>query len=473
MSIEKGKWVIPPQTELTEKENKESAMRSAFYDQYQEILNNPDRYKKFKKVVKIGLEMEYCFLDSTSLTPARESQRDSIIKALNEKWKTTEHEIEPADVELGAFQMELRTDPIDILSNGVNALHADLDWRTIDMKIAAENRDLLVLSCGTNPFIEIDEIQRTSKEKYTLVPNFHNENKRQGLNTVIGTKEQVDVRDAAVVAVCSAMQVNLEAKDFEDAVDKLNRSFVIVPHAMALGSNARFLAEKDTGLSELRMMAWLISHDTRTLKETERGAITRIGLPGIYYKNLEDCFQRMTAYPFILYSPENALAIATGLNWRDVRIKFIKDSAVVEFRPTSMQSTTTENIGIVLFYVGRLAWSQKVNEPLLNLKLIEENRNLAMIRGFGGEMWDSVDGKLQKESIRIVLARQIKRAKEGLDWLGIPEKQYKAYFDILKRRLGTGSPSEQLANRFYPLREKGFSRKEALAQALKELHGLY
>ena len=454
---------------LTEREKKESEMRRAYYDQYQEILNNPDKYKKTEKVVKTGLEMEYSFLEE-NLNQAPENARDAIMEDLN-SGRSDKYKL--ADVELGAFQMELRTDPIDILRSGVGTLEDELDSRVNLMLAAATKSRLLTISCGTNPFIEIDKIKRSTKEKYILVPNFHNENKRWGLNTIIGTKECVNVRDAAVIAVCNAMQVNLEARNFEDSIDKLNRSFIIVPFAMALGGNARFLNNNDTGLTELRMMAWEISHDTRTLEETERGAITRIGLPGLYYKDLRDYFQRMSVYPFILYSPENALAIATGLNWRDARIKFKENSAVVEFRPTSMQPTVSDNIAMVLFYIGRLAWSQKENEPLLDLSLVEENRNSSMNHGTRGEMWDLVGHKLTKELTKVVLKRQIKRAKDGLSWLGIPEEQYKTYFTILNNRLMEGSPSDQLTEIFYNLQEEGFSKKDSLVLALMETKGLY
>ncbi|MFZ5366324.1 MAG: hypothetical protein ACOZBZ_03430 [Patescibacteria group bacterium] len=466
---DKDKWVLPLMSKLTEREKREDEMRRAYYDQYQEILNNPDKYRKTEKVVKIGLEMEYSFLQE-DLSQAPESARDVIMNELNEG-RSDKYKL--ADVELGAFQMELRTDPIDILGSGVNVLEDELGSRVNLMLAATRKRNLLTISCGTNPFVEIHKIKRSTREKYVLVPNFHNENKRWGLNTIIGTKEQVDVRDAAVVAVCNAMQVNLEAKNFEDAVDKLNRSFIIVPFAMALGGNARFLSNKDTGLSELRMMVWEISHDTRTIEEAEKGAITRIGLPGIYYKDLRDYFQRMAAYPFILYSPENSLAIATGLNWRDVRVKFKDNSAVIEFRPTSMQSTVFENIGMILFYVGRLAWSQKENESLLNLSLIEENRNSVMIHGLWGEMWDFVDNELKKETTRDILARQINRAREGLAWLEIPEEQYEEYLTTLEKRLMTGSLSDQLAEKFYRFQKKGLPRKKSLALALEEIKGLY
>jgi hypothetical protein len=267
----------------------------------------------------------------------------------------------------------------------------------------------------------------------------------------------------------NSIQCNLEASSFEDAIDKTNRSFAIGPMAVALASNARFLEEKDTGIADIRMIAWEKSHDTRTALETEQGKITRIGLPGLYYLDLRDYFQRVPCYPFILHDPEHAFQIGIGLNWRDTRIKFIEDSVVVEFRPVSTQSTVKENIAIMLFYLGRLQWSSQHKEPLLDLKLVEQNRDQAMYFGLNSKLWTHKDKKTELLPAEIALDLELKRAVSGLKSFGFSSDDINYYFEVLHKHLAEKeSPSDKLAQRFYKYYSSDCSKKESLILALDE-----
>jgi len=458
------RYRVPEQTPLTETERKENEMRLAFSRTAEEVLGQESRFIKNPGDLRVGLEVEYSVL-SKEFSQATGECRDQIVKS-NPGF---------ADVELGAAQLEWRTDPLYLNQAGLGALEDIFIDNEGKIKESAREQGVHLLRAGSNPFVLIPEIERTNKTKYQQVPDYHNDSKRWGLYTKIGVGEDgvVDVRDAAIIALTNSVQCNLEASSFEDAIDKANRSFAIGPMAVALSGNARFLEEKDTGIADTRMIAWEKSHDTRTALETEQGRITRIGLPGLYYQSLRDYFQRISCDPFILHDPEHAFQVGIGLNWRDTRIKFIEDSVVVEFRPVSTQPTAKENIAIMLFYLGRLQWSSQHKEPLLDLKLVEQNREQAMYFGLSGSFWTRKDNKRELLPAEIALDLELKRAASGLKSFGFSNEEINYYFTVLHKRIAEKeNPSDKLARQFYKYYSLGYSKKESLILALNENGGL-
>lgn len=454
--------ILPKETPAPETLRRETEMRKAFHEVADEILRNESRFVKPEGNLKVGLEVEYSVVTNKVLQ-APESARDQII----EENKTF------TDVELGAAQLELRTIPMIINQVGFQGLEEELQSKENQVQVSARRSGLFLLKVGTNPFIDIKDIVRTNRPKYVLVPNYHNDNKRYGLNTVIGNVERVDVRDAAVVALSNSVQCNLETCSFTDAVDKANRSFMIGPIALALGANARFLEQKDTGLADTRMLAWEISHDTRTALGTEEGQVTRVGLPGLYYQDLRDYFQRITVYPFILHNPKTAFQIGIGLNWRDTRIKFIENSIVIEFRPVSTQFTTRENVAMMLFYLGRLQWSCLHKEPLMNLKAVNQNREQAMWYGINSMLWARKDRKLVLLPASVAVRIELERAVEGLKVSGFTKREIDNYFDLLRERIcRKQTPSDKLAERVHHYASLKFNREYSLFLAINDLKGV-
>lgn len=465
MDIERKKPrsnILPKEVPVPEILRRETEMRKAFHKVAEGILRDEHRFIKTEGNLKVGLEVEYSVVTDNS-SQAPEAARDQII-AENKEF---------TDVELGAAQLELRTIPMVINHAGLGGLEEELQSKESRIQASARRSGLFLFKVGTNPFVDIKDIVRTNKPKYLLVPNYHNDNKRCGLNTLIGTVEQVDVRDAAVVALSNSVQCNLEASCFADAVDKTNRSFMIGPMALALGANARFLEQKDTGLADTRMLAWEISHDTRTAIETEEGLITRVGLPGLYYQDLRDYFQQITVYPFILHNPEAAFQIGIGLNWRDTRIKFIENSIVIEFRPVSTQFTTRENVAMMLFYLGRLQWSCLHKEHLMNLKAVSQNREQAMRYGINSMFWTRKDRKLVLSPASAAIRLELERAVEGLKVSGFAKREIDNYFDLLRERIDRKqTPSDKLTERVHYYDSLKFNREYALFLAINDLKGV-
>jgi hypothetical protein len=417
----------------------EIGMKTAFAVEVAKILMHKDRFTKAPGRMKIGFEMEASLIDEIG-QPVTEQVRDAIRET-----------VPSADPELGAAQIEWRTDPIELNADGgLRQLVDQAVSRDAQMRDAAASHGAKVLRLGTQPLIAVSEVERTNKQKYKEVPDFHNR-KRTRTNTAIGpNNERVDLNDASVVALLNSLQCNLEAESLEDAVDLTNRSLMIGPLMVALSGNARFLEGKDTTFNDVRATAWETSHDTRTEAERHAGKGLRIGLPVDYFSDMKDYFKRVGSHPFILNDAKNALRIGIGLFWQDTRIKIIGDSAVVEFRPVSIQPSVQEDIAVMLFYLGRLEWSKMTNEKLMPIEEVRERRAMAMMIGISPFLNELPD--------------ELEKAFATLEHRGLAHDELLPFFDILKQRVIDGqTPADVFAGRVHSFRGE---REDAIKNAI-------
>lgn len=452
------------------KDVQEKEMRSEYRKQAREIIASPERFWKDGDSLKIGFESEVAIHSWDLALHQFEGRRDAIRQEVPDS----------TDVELGAAQIELRTPPINVLASGGFAAIASLYKESFASLVQATQRHgCSVLRVGANPFLPVKNTPRTHKPKYQLVPDFYNEHRRKDADTLIGLgQDRIDIGDAAVVSLFQSFQVNMEANSFLDACDKMNRSFMVAPYLLACSANSRYLECLDTKMQDLRMIGWEKSHDTRmqdmrvlawegsfdvrTREEIKAGQVLRVGLPERYFADMADYLNRAGRFPFILYQPDAALGIAIGMTWLDTRVKFIGDSLVVELRLLPTQPTIEEELVLTLFYIGRVTDSQMRSEALLPIEYVRENRLSAMLYGMHRSMWFLSDsGMLERLKYKVGMRREIKRAKQGLEHVGLLGSLDE---QLLQSALRVGSPSDRLAR---ALRGETISH-QAMRQALME-----
>ena len=412
---------------MSEKLHQEE-MLQVFREQARDILKDQDRFIKNRDDLLVGFESETAIYKDEKFLDGLEAARDSILSELSDI----------GDVELGVAQIELRTPPVNLLKLGgvseLFALHQNNDQRLTQ---AARARGYRILRVGANPFLPTVNSPRTNRPKYHQVPDFYNAHRPTYIDTFIGSgRGRVDVGDAAIVSLFQSFQVNLQARSFEDACDKMNRSFMIAPYLLALSGNSRYLRCIDTRLQDVRMTAWQKSHDTglqdlrilawekafdlRGCSGFSAGQVLRVGLPERYFIDLADYLDRAGRFPFILYAPEAALKIAIGMTWLDTRVKFIGDSLVVELRLLPTQPSIEEELALTLLYLGRLFWSQEKKETLLPFEMVRENRLSAMLHGMNRPMWFRInEDSIRRAPYRRGIIREIDRAKQGLMMFGL------------------------------------------------------
>ncbi|MBC8500938.1 MAG: hypothetical protein H8D38_04190 [DPANN group archaeon] len=444
------------------KSENERVMRNRFFEKVYNILSNEKQYQKPGD--KIGLELEVQIVDKKTLELAEEKVRDFLCKYDDSKF----------DKELGSSQLEIRTPPIKI-SAGLEGLEQIL------RDIVNEGKQFLekefdsqygFLMQGSHPLANVSNVSRTKADKYKIVPSFHNDFKGKYIDTLIGNSELIDVKDAGVISLMSSIQCNLEAKDFTDAIDKMNRSFTIGNYVSAITSNARFLDGKDSGLADVRMVTWEKSHDVRTPDQLAREEVLRIGLPNDYDQNINQYFERVGSQPFILNKEEHrerCFEIGISLNWNDTRIKFNRDKkeVLVEFRPVSTQPTIEENIAAMGFYMGLLQYSQTNQEPLLPMTLVRKNRQEVMDKGLKSRVYFLTgDGNLRIDFVKNVLPEEFKKAYFGLELLGFERNSIDKYIGLMEKRLTESTPADQFASAVY----KNMNSESMLQAIVKAVH---
>ncbi len=369
----------------------------------------------------VGFETEYnLLLDNLAPAPGEKVQR------LIEK-------SEDRGMELGAHQIELRTKPhngksirtiCDILKENEKALRDD-----------CQQENLHILRIGAVPKIDPKEIQVGNSERYRLVPKYHDSRRESHIKTKIGG---IEFNSASCVGLFSAVQINIQARDIQDGIDKVNRALMTGPYIAAICGNSRIINRIDTGFNDIRLPAWEATHDIRKFSEMHKDK--RVGLPR-YYKNIEDYLKRISEQPFIFdledADPEKVVGVGMGLNWKDARLKFIKEKdkfyPVVELRLIPTQPSVEEDVAAMFFYVGRIAYSQKIREELLPIGRVRLNRDQALIYGLEGIMYDSEGNKLRTD-IKKVVDEEISKAEKGLIDLGFAEAEVKYCLSYLRER---------------------------------------
>lgn len=401
-------------------------MRETFLKQADEMKSKAREEKL--SLPRVGLEIEYFVIDGDKPGCA-------------EPILDNEH----INMELGSFQAEVNTSPIDLFRGD------QLEYEILkhEKKMLSKCNGQKVIRTGAFPTLEPVDALVSDKEKYILVPKWHDSRRGDHVETRIGG---VDFSSARAMALFSSLQVNVQASSLEDAVDKMNRSLMISPYLVAVSGNARVVAGKDTGIDDIRMLAWSASHDVRKLGDESE---TRIGTPLSYFASIDDYFDRCSSHPFIIEDKENAFAIGIGLYWLDCRIKFISDVPIVEYRALSTQPCANDDVAMSLFYLGRLAWSQ-ANEELIPLSRVHKNRDEALRHGLRGQL----DGKSAIDSV----ADELIRATQGLELLGVDSGDYLT--QIWERLARRKTPAQVFAEEI---------KDEPVVDAIKkyQLQGVY
>ncbi|MDO8803324.1 MAG: glutamate-cysteine ligase family protein, partial [Elusimicrobiota bacterium] len=241
----------------------------------------------------VGLEAEYPTVSTHDGRLVEQSVRDAIIAGAPDM----------LTCEMGAAQLELRTDPVDLDKEGLAGIEAA--YNKIEQQAAglAARQGAGLVRIGSYPACRIDQISRTKKEKYTCVPGFHDSLRGPYGATSAGLLDPACEPKADIIALMNSVQFNLAVAGPQEAVDLLNLSMSIVPVISALTGNANFLQWKNTGYEDIRMVVWERSHDSRTLAEVLAGQPLRIGNPHRYFSSFEDYLAFASSFPFILNKP--------------------------------------------------------------------------------------------------------------------------------------------------------------------------
>ncbi len=383
----------------------------------------------------LGLETEYSLLYDEDLRPATGDVVEEIIGEDSAARK----------MELGAHQIELVTKPIN--GKSISTLCDILKESERSLKESASKKGLRVLRMGALPNLSPFHTKVGNTDKYRMVPGYYDRLRNESnIDSPYPLNRKVQIGGVEFptlgnVGLFNAVQINLQAKNLEDAIDKLNRSLMIGPYIAVLTGNSRIINHIDTKIEDIRLLVWeslvSVAGDDIDIKNNRRiKKERRVGLPLSYFKDIDDYFARAGSYPFIMHSnPAEALNIAIGMYWQDTRLKFINKKPVIEFRLISMQPTPEEDIAAMVFYLGRLNWSQINKESLLDIWKVNDNRHSALKLGLDGGFYFGNEKKIANCSLYAALEDELVKAEKGLEQLGFKSSEINDYLGILRKRV--------------------------------------
>ena len=417
---------------LTEQELQiEEKMRKAFWQRAKGLSGLHESAKPTPKISNAGGEIElFLFQENGAL--ATDEQKYRVLEQSN------------AGVELGAAAVEIHPSPVDLQKDGFDGwLHQLREEQTL-VVLAAKAQSLFVGRSGTIPWVPLQKVERTNEEKYQLVPAFHDRHRSLLSPMKVGNTR---LHSASEVGGINSFQFSIQAVDAPDAVDKLQRMFLVSPFVSALSSNSRILAGNDSGWADTRFEIWRQTHDTRTARDRKMGKTVRVGLPQKHPETLHEYLEEVSSHPFILDKPKFALEVGIGLSWRDARIKIIEDKYVVEFRPISTQPTIEEDLALAAFSIGRILWSQKQNEQMPNINTLHQNKIAAEKFGIHSKF-------LTNDGLRVpipqILLTEISHAETALKDSHIFDETAKTGLEILRKRVISGITPDQKLRRLSP-----------------------
>jgi len=433
----------------------EPEMRQKFKDRARALAVNASR----PTARTVGLEAEFPTVSIHDGKLVEEDVRDSII----------EGNPESLTCELGAAQLEMRTPPLDIDKTGLAGIEAA--YRNAEQYAArlAADRGAALARVGSYPGCRLDQIRKTKKEKYELVPKYHDDRRGPFGSNSAGLLATSLEPKADAIALMNSVQFNVAVRSPEEAVKLLNLSLSIVPVVSALTGNARFLEWKDTGYEDIRMVTWERTHDARTLEDILAGRPLRVGNPNRYFNDFEDYLAFAGSFPFILNAPEAAFEVGIGLCWMDARVKVCGEILLVEFRPVSIQPSAQEDVAVLALFLGLTNALQDMANDLPPAEIVRLNRYSAMRRGLDAEFIDLQAGSYRTESARDAASRALSMAEEGLRGIGCEDGL--TYLEILNARLNPqrGTPSAEFARKVAELRAKGSGQEASVESALRGL----
>ena len=452
----------------------ERTMRAGFIAAAQAVVAREADYRKRGDSLLAGMELEFPLI-RPNYTLVQQSIRDAVIAAFQGV----------TSVELAAHQLEvISPEPVDLLA-GLRGLESGLQ-RALDPIFALlQQLDSRLVRIGAYPLVALDQVPHTMGDpkyaKYERSPRWHMDHQRRdAIKTISTVRGLLDISNAYAIGVMNAVQLTIDAVSFDDAIDKLNRAWMIAPFATALGANAAYLDCTPTGYADVRFHVWEVSHDSRVAREVLESRPTRVGLPRRYCTGLGDYFNRILSYPFVMNDPialEHPFEVGNGIYWRDARLKFFREIGTigVEFRPVALQPSLHEDVAMMLFFVGRLLWSQAVHEDLLDMAWVIGNKKQAMLYGLDAQFTLQGDHRTIKLPVREQLRTEIDRAVHGLQLLGASYAEALYYMECLYDRLTTGSPAQVFTARVDALRGvpaaqgTAMTDRRALIAAMEEL----
>ena len=362
-----------------------------------------------------GAELELALVDARDGHPIAEELRESIISEVEPRLVEVGAD---ATQELGASAIEVRTPPLEVGPGFARRVLHVVQTCVGAIAVAAARYGAKPLGAGS---IGAREVPTSDKEKYRVVPSFHDTHRRRDAILDLGG-EHAAITGAREIGATNSIHVNIAASDEQEALRMHHAGLAYDGVFTAVGANAPLWHGCITGFEDCRLEAWERSHDSRTPLELLKGRRMRVGLPEGYPGSLREYVAGILDQPSVLdVPPEAAWAAKLGTCWPPSRVKFISEGhdvrvLLVEYRMLSAQPSAIETAACWLALSGfaEAARSELIDVPPISVARENAYRGR---RGLGQKVLEvDPEGNRQEISGSTAAMRVLDLAEKGL-WL--------------------------------------------------------
>ena len=352
--------------------------------------------ERYDETFRVGVEIEACLLDDNGIPVNAEP----LIKEL----EGTKHKV---DYEYGICQFEYKTLPTPMdrlldLNTEIEEFIEDLD-KSVQKLWRNNNNDVIPVFLGGNPssLIFKDGLV-TDKPRYNQLAQWQSK-----IPDV-----EIDGQKLKALHVATAIQgfhLHLQAQNSVHTAQMFNHILNLIPSAIVLGANSRFLGGKIYSLHEPRIHLYDQSEQQNS------------GFPTIprYLDDIDDYIDYITSR-----QPNIAKDYFELEKERhdDVRIRLNSEFYRVEMRIMLVQPTSKALMALIEFFIGYLYRAINEERQLRPLAVLREERLAAVRSGYNAQTYFNI-----LETIR----SQLDFAGKGLSELGLKAQ----FLNILESRL--------------------------------------
>jgi CBS domain-containing protein len=427
-----------------------------------------------KEPIRIGSEQEFC-VTTKDFFPNNNSVE--ILEAINDEHFTTE---------IGKYNLEINSDPLELKENCFSVLHLQLKEFLEKAHKEAKAKDSKIVLTGILPTLRIKHIREdymTDKPRYHVLNNALKSSRREHFNIHIkGVDELNLIHDSVMLEACNtSFQTHLQINP-DEFVDKYNWAQAISGPVLSSCANSPILFGRELW-AETRIALFTQSIDTRANSFIFNEKQSRVSFGANWeHGTVTDIFRdHISRFKSLLTSNEHddsieklekgeipklkALQLHNGTVYKWNRVCYGvgggKPHLRIECRYIPSGPTLTDEIANMAFWVGLMLGQPEEYKGIhkkMDFKDIKNNFIKAARNGMETQFrWNNkvISAK------DLILNEFLPIAKKGLQNANIDAVDITKYLTIIERRAKTKNGSQWMVDNYRNL-QKSKTNFEAL-----------
>ncbi|PKD42777.1 CBS domain-containing protein [Rhodohalobacter barkolensis] len=435
-----------------------------------------------KGVVRIGAEQEFCLVDS-HFKPSKNAS--SVLQIINDDHFTSE---------LAKYNLEINLDPVETGPDCFAKVEMQLRVLLEQAEDAASKLDEKIILTGILPSIDFRAVQMeylTPKERYKALADILFELRGEEFELyIVGVDELILSHNNILFEACNtSFQCHLQV-DPGKFTDMYNWAQMISGPVLSVAANSPLLLGKQLW-AETRIALFQQSIDTRSKLYSFREREQRVTFGNRWIEGVGDVFKNDIARHTLLFSTHieedsmsilnnggipklEALQLHNGTIYKWNRPCYGITNGVphlrIENRYIPSGPTETDEMANLAFWVGLMSnmpehfagkWEEHAFEDA------KENFYKAAMWGIqSGMVWEN----RHLSAKNLILDILIPVAREGLQNLGVNEKDIERYLGVIKKKASNYLTGSRWTVNSYRKLKKKLGREEATIALTALMH---